>query len=558
MRVAVTGVALWTASGWGVAPLMADLDRGTPRFRDFPPCPWPWGGLPRPACAIAPGLGHDVADRPAERMLEAVVRGALGRAGVGPGGVGPGDVGLVVGTSSGNLCGPWEAWHRRRLEGRPSPEAGLGRDGPTQAVADRLGLGGPRRTVSVACASGTAALGLAADLVREGFAHRVVAAGVDAWSLFVHAGFAGLGALSASRPRPFHPDRDGLLLGEGAAALVLEPVETARSRGVEVLGEVLGWGSASDAFHLTAPHPEGRGLAAAARRALAEAGTHPDEVDVVSVHGTGTVFNDAMESRALGAVFGDRPLCLHGVKHVVGHTLGAAGAVEAVVALAALRRGRAPPGPTVLAGDCPVRPAPSPPGPRVALSLSSAFGGVNAAVLLGLEGVGQPRVEACDVEQGGVCERRWAKPPSWSEAWPDRGPRFGRWDGFVRGALFAGRHLAEELDVDAAVVVSSQQGCRETDLRYHARLVAEGPGAVSRMDFAATIPGIPAAEASLRWDLRGHHLALVGSEQEGLAEAERVVARGRAAAVLHLHCDAPDADGPVRAVARVLRRRPAR
>ncbi|MFI6507587.1 beta-ketoacyl synthase N-terminal-like domain-containing protein [Streptosporangium sp. NPDC050855] len=211
-------------------------------------------------------------------------------------------------------------------------------------IAERLGLGGPRILVSTACAAGGNAVGLARDKILTGEADAVLAGGVDPLLFGTYAGFAGLQALSTGPCRPYSHS-DGLNLGEGAAFLLLEPLDLALARGATPLAEVAGYGLSADAYHATAPDPTGRGGAGAMRRALAEAGLTPDDVHYVSGHGTGTPANDTMEAKVMRLVFGDRApqVPTSSIKSFVGHTLGAAGAVEAVASVLALRHGVAPP-----------------------------------------------------------------------------------------------------------------------------------------------------------------------------------------------------------------------
>ncbi|HHL38995.1 MAG TPA: beta-ketoacyl-[acyl-carrier-protein] synthase family protein [Deltaproteobacteria bacterium] len=246
---------------------------------------------------------------------------------------------------------------------------------------------GPSLTLSDACASGATAIGTAFHMVRAGETRVAVAGGYDTMSEFTFAGFNALQAVSPTLCRPFDARRDGLVLGEGAAVLILEEMESAVARGAAVLGEVLGYGSASDAFHMTRPDPEGRGAASAMRRALDDAGLSPEEIDYINAHGTATPLNDLMEARAVRAVFGGRDVPVSSVKPMVGHTLGAAGAVEAAVCLMAISGGFLPPNINCDEPDpqCPLRIVHGPEEGvelRTALSNSFGFGGTNASLAL--------------------------------------------------------------------------------------------------------------------------------------------------------------------------------
>lgn len=255
------------------------------------------------------------------------------------------------------------------------------------ALRRRLGLTTPGFTVSAACASGSTALGRGAQIIATGAATSVLIVAFDAVSEFVFSGFSALQALSRDACRPFDRGRSGLTLGEGAAAVLLESPDRARSEGREPLGQLLGWGGSNDAVHITAPARDSRGLIQAIGAALASAGIAPRDIGAVSAHGTGTVYNDLMELNAFRAVFGQRDFPVYGVKGALGHTLGAAGAIETVIALRALAEGVVPgtvgfkdPDP---AASGMVHAEPAPLRGRTLLLTNSGFGGVNAALVLG-------------------------------------------------------------------------------------------------------------------------------------------------------------------------------
>jgi 3-oxoacyl-[acyl-carrier-protein] synthase II len=264
------------------------------------------------------------------------------------------------------------------------------------AVAQRLGATGPALAVNTACASGGQAIGTAAALLAAGVADTAVACGaeacVNAWSA---RGFDLLGARTPSgRVRPFDVGRDGMAMGEGAAALVLEADDVARPRGARVLGEVAGFGSSCDAYHESNPRPDGRGLAAAIEVALAAAGVDAADVDHVNAHGTGTLANDASEAAALHAALDGHASAVpvSSAKAAVGHAFGGAGAMDAVWLLLALRAGVAPPTVNHARTDLDVRVAAEPVAlrerrgrRRVGLSTNLGLGGHNAALCLAVE-----------------------------------------------------------------------------------------------------------------------------------------------------------------------------
>lgn len=241
---------------------------------------------------------------------------------------------------------------------------------PSAYLAEKLGISGPAYTVSTACSSAAKAFGAARRLIGRGICDAVITGGVDGRCRFAMNGFAALGALAQDRCRPLAPDRDGINLGEAVALFVLEKPDAVAPFFLAGIGE------SSDAYHATAPDPDGAGAEAAMRAALADAALAPSDVAYVNLHGTGTVANDAMEMKALKRVFGDRyeiiapgsqmsatggKTLVESTKNLTGHCLGAAGAIEAAVCLA--RLGQLGKG-------------------RTAISNSFAFGGSNACVAL--------------------------------------------------------------------------------------------------------------------------------------------------------------------------------
>jgi 3-oxoacyl-[acyl-carrier-protein] synthase II len=215
------------------------------------------------------------------------------------------------------------------------------------AISMRHGLKGPSFAVSSACASGTHALGCALRMLQTGEADAVLAGGSEAGlAPLARAAFSSLDSLSESGiSRPFDARRDGFVMGEGAAVLVLERSDLASARGARVLGTIRGYGSTSDAYHLTAPREDGQGQADAMTAALTDAGVAAEEVDYVNAHGTSTPLNDRAETRAIKLALGERAfqIPVSSTKSAIGHLLGAAGAVEAVATLLALRDRIAPP-----------------------------------------------------------------------------------------------------------------------------------------------------------------------------------------------------------------------
>jgi 3-oxoacyl-[acyl-carrier-protein] synthase II len=264
------------------------------------------------------------------------------------------------------------------------------------ALSMRHGLRGPTFAVSTACASGAHALGCAMRMLQNGEADAVVAGGSEAGlTPLARAAFRALDALSQTGiSRPFDVRRDGFVMGEGAAVLVLEPAESARARGARVLGAIRGYGASSDAHHLTAPRADGEGQRAAMAAALNDAGVAAEQIDYVNAHGTSTPLNDRAETHAIKLALGEhaRQIPVSSTKSAIGHLLGAAGAVEAVATLAALRDRVAPPTLGLEEPedglDLDYVPGVAKPlranrdGPALALSNSFGFGGHNAVLCL--------------------------------------------------------------------------------------------------------------------------------------------------------------------------------
>ncbi len=253
-------------------------------------------------------------------------------------------------------------------------------------VEQLLGLPqGHGTVVSAACASGSVAVALASQRISFGLTKSALIVACDSVSEFVLAGFNSLMALDKLGARPFDRSRIGLSLGDGAAVMVLMNSDYAQENNIPILAEVAGWGLSDDANHITGPSRDGSGLASAIREALKTAGVFAKDVAFISAHGTGTPYNDAMEMQAFKKIFSD-PLAVYGLKGAIGHTLGAAGLIEAGIAAHALRQASIPP--TVALSD---------PDPEAfgwvssqsraiegdhALCVNAGFGGINAAICL--------------------------------------------------------------------------------------------------------------------------------------------------------------------------------
>lgn len=270
-------------------------------------------------------------------------------------------------------------------------------DTASSQVAITFGMRGPNLSLSSACATSANAIGEAAQVIRRGAAEVMIAGGAEAAILpLMMAGFNALGALSTrndspeAASRPFDKNRDGFVAGEGAAVVVLESEDHARARGASVLGELLGYGVTNDAYHVTAPAESGAGAAACMRLALKQAGLKPEAIDYLNAHGTGTLLNDRSETMAVKTVFGESAydLLISSTKSMTGHLLGAAGALEAVLCLKALREAILPPTINYATPDpeCDLDYVPNQARKkdvRRVMSNSFGFGGHNACLIFG-------------------------------------------------------------------------------------------------------------------------------------------------------------------------------
>lgn len=399
---AVTGVGMVTAAGIGTAASWERIRLGAgtqatavPALADIPA---------NFACAVTDfdataELGAREAwrfDRSSQLALVAAAE-AVADCGLDPATWDGSRVGVVLGNGIGGAA-TWEKQHRKLLEAGPrrvSPRLipMLSINMTAGYVSMAYGARGPSLVTATACASGTTAIGTARDLLRSGACDVVITGGAEApLTPSLVCGFSQMGALSRRRDditaasRPFDADRDGFVPAEGAAVLVLERAEDARARGARIRAMVSGYGSSADAYHATAPDPHYVGAELALRAALRDAGIGPDEVDHVNAHGTATVINDATEARMIRGVLGDRPL-VTSVKGVVGHSLAASGAIEAVTSVLTLEESFVPPTANLETLDPEIeldvvakegRETPV----EVVVSNSFGFGGQNAVLLL--------------------------------------------------------------------------------------------------------------------------------------------------------------------------------
>ncbi len=518
-------------------------------------------GLTRPFCARVGGL-DDESDRAAQLLrvaledaladLDRAIPGARGRR-----------VGLALATSSGGMRGA-EKVFRALHEGRPvTPEEARAATyfAPVEAVLADLHLAAsPSTLVLTACAASTIALGLGLGWLERGACDVVLAGGFDAVSVFVASGFEVLRATTTQLPsRPFRAGRDGMALGEGAAVMALVRPEDAPSR---AFGYVAGFGATGDAVHVTAPDRTGDGLGRAALAALS--GAAPEEVGLVSAHATATPFNDAAEWKAMIRALGERArdVAVHPFKAQIGHTLGAAGALESLAALGALRRGVLPAA-AVSGEPDPEAPArllarAEPTSARTVLKLSAAFGGANASLLLRLDPphaappAARPAyVSAPAVIAGPVGLERLAAVTG------QRADRLARADDLSHLALAAvgalGAALGAEAIAGAGIVVGHAYATLDVNEQYERRILERGARLAEPRRFPYTSPNGVAGECSVAFGLTGPNLAVGGGLHgglEALVVACDLVRAGDAERVVAVAVDAPGV--AARAVASAL------
>ncbi|MFJ4971508.1 beta-ketoacyl-[acyl-carrier-protein] synthase family protein [Streptomyces sp. NPDC088755] len=399
---AVTGVGLVTAAGTGVRAAWHGVTEGLapsvgprPELAELP-CDFFYSVTDCDPQAVLGVAAQRLMDRFAQLAVIAA-REAVADAGLDPAVWDSGRVGIVIGSAHGGLPF-YDEQHAvltgrgaRRVSPKLAPLSVV--NGAASSVSLDLGVQGPSQAVSTACSSGTVAIGTAHQMLRSGACDIVIAGGAESTcSRLLIASACSLKAVSTRREdptaacRPFDSHRDGFVVGEGAGLLVLEHPEHARARGATVRARVSGYGASSDAHSAVAPDPDGLGIERALRTALADAGLRPADVGHVNAHGTSTLSNDLIEATMLRRVLGERPL-VTSTKAMTGHTLGAAGGIEAALTVLALQHQLVPPTVNLDAPD-----------PRIpmdivakeargaafdcAVKTSLGFGGHNAALVL--------------------------------------------------------------------------------------------------------------------------------------------------------------------------------
>ena len=405
VRVVVTGVGAVTAQGRTAKEFWEGVKAGRVAIREVKRVPME-GFRTRIAGEVQTEVkpAHDY-NRP-EDYRDPVIDFALKAAeeamassGAEAGKIAPERWGVVMGTCNAGLLSG-ERWYQAGMRGEAA-DPRLVMLVPPQALAEAVsgafGIKGPVLSIDTACAAGANAIGYAAELVRYGQADAVLTGGSDALSDVLIAGFNSLESLSPKPAAPYSKNRQGLSLGEGSGMMVLMREDLARRLGAPILAEVMGYGLSADGYHATAPHPEGKGASRAIRAALGAAGLAPEQVRYVNSHGTGTPKNDPAETRAtkLGLGPSSATVAVSSTKSMIGHLLGAAGAVEAIITVKALQEQIAPPTANYEERDpeCDLDYVPNTARPMaidVAISNNFAFGGANASVVLARGGSQKP------------------------------------------------------------------------------------------------------------------------------------------------------------------------
>jgi 3-oxoacyl-[acyl-carrier-protein] synthase II len=405
-RVVVTGLGVITPLGTGLQKTWEAICKGASgidRITTFDVSDYPT----QMAGEVKDFNPEDFIERKEIKKMDIFIQYALGagtmaveHAGLKITGENADRVGVIIGAGIGGI-NTIERYHSVLLEGgqrRVSPffVPMLITNLAAGQISMRFGARGPNSCVTTACAAGTHAIGDAFKIIQRGDADAMIAGGSEsAITPLTVAGFANMKALSSRNEapqkasRPFDMERDGFVIAEGAGIIILEELELALRRGAKIYAEVIGYGMTGDAYHMTAPDPEGRGVVNCLRMALRDAGIPPGAVDYINAHGTSTPYNDKHETKAIKRVFGEhaRTLAVSSTKSMTGHLLGAAGGIEAAFCALALSEGIIPPTINYEHPDpeCDLDYVPNHARPadlNIAVSNSFGFGGTNACIVL--------------------------------------------------------------------------------------------------------------------------------------------------------------------------------
>ncbi len=472
--------------------------------------------------------------------------------------------GVVLGTCNAGLRSAEHAWRAQRAGARPDWRRYLMIQPQilAEAVAAEFGLKGPVLSINTACASAAHAIGHALDMIRSDQADAMLVGGTDAFTETAFAGFNSLESLSPEPAAPYAKQRQGLSLGEGAGMLVLAKLSVAQAANAPILSEVLGYGVSADGYHPTAPNPQGEGAARAITAALADAGVDAHAVNYLNGHGTGTPKNDSAESNAVRAALGEhaQQTPLSSIKSMVGHLLGAAGAVEGIATVLAVQHQTAPPtanftDPDPDCGLDPVAGTARQMPIKVAVSNSFAFGGANASVVFGacLPDVTTPeraRPEDIVITGVGALDRgddlRVDLDPA--GVLPARNRRRLDRLGLLaiaasqRALADAGFEVTEANGDRVGVVLGTGLGPVESIETFTVPVLEEGPGAANPAVFPNTVYNAAAGQVAMHLGTRGPTSTAPGSHAAGAAAlclAYDMLRAGRADALLCVGVDVP-------------------
>ena len=547
MKVVVAAQDLVTAWGHGLDACWTGLLGGAPAFSEV--TRFSTKAFPAHRAALVPGLEAGARESLVMQMLEPLLAPLAGA-------LPPGTLVLLASTTGevvllerGCFEGGGDAGDESRLD------VLLGK------IQARLGVSGQGQIISAACASSSAAVAQGAALIAAGHRDSVVVVACDAVTEFVYAGFASLMALDPDGARPFDKARRGLTVGEAAGYVLLMGEDAARREGRPCLGEIAGWGLSCDANHMTGPARDGDGLARAIEQAFAVAGIGPDAIGSISAHGTGTPYNDSMEMKAFRRVMADKPVPVYSVKGSVGHTMGAAGLVEMLVALKSIEAQVVPPSANLgevdpeaagwVSGEA-IRAD----GMQTVLSTNSGFGGVNAALVLrgvrvrgsllrqgfggqaGFRGDGI-RVVVTGIGwvngtgAGGVLKGTWSFHgdadgiPPWKDPglFPVPVKNMGRFNPVSRMTLCACALAVRDAGVmwgdgqkrNIGLMGASEAGCLASNRAYFQDYLGGGRTLARANLFVYTLPSSPLAESAIHFGLMGP-MVYMGFPGGGLAD----------------------------------------
>jgi len=508
----------------------------------------------------------------ASRLLVHAGSEAMQQAGWSAAGLDKGSIPICLGTSAGAMA-IGETYYETK-SGSPAYKRGLAEKvvlyqphTQAQLLADALGVQGPLTIVTNACASGANSIGHIFHLIKQGRAERGIAGGYDALAKMVFSGFDSLQALSTTLPRPFDQHRDGLALGEGAAIVTLERYEDAVARGADIIAEVVGYGASTDLHHLTQPHPQGDAALVSMTQACAEAGVTAKEVQYINSHGTGTPLNDVAEGMAIQRWAGEDvgQVMVSSTKGNIGHLLGGAGAVEAVICLLAMREGFVPPTMTIETLDsiCTFDLVREPRDATLdcVLTNSFGFGGSNATLIMKRGDLGAKESTPAKSEPVPCVITGWGavSPAGWSAAQmqeallarkplpttteqrsedapvcqvrkvpamtqiPDwmKQPRFRRTTTAGRHAVHAAAEalgpeklaLSRSGDLKVGVIFCTMNGCVQFSRRFYAE-VLKTPLLASPILFPETVYNAPSSHISALLGSREMNYSLVGDSAQ--------------------------------------------